>query len=438
MDPATMDFPFDVLGVIFDYYLDEETIDFPLETMLSVCRSWNEAALGHRNLWARLKIYLAHFPTSELWNIRLPRRLERAGNSTLLEIDLRSILDSLNSPQKVRIKFDWCIRLNSNPYNHLSCSCIHTARSTTKELLIMLAGHHGELCHRWKSLYLCTSQFINLGKELAYPTPNLEAIGLELPSISRNVSIPPSIPKLKSFEIFRPHSFALPKIENVRDVIIRSLGIDWVSDLSNIKTATNIETLTIEIWKNISIDSPIPYFLPDLLPHLSSLSFSGNQLPYNLNALQAPNIQKLSLNFDDTMSLKTVVNSSLPFWDLQELELTWPNNSLRIHEEDRATISDLLLSCINLTRIKGDRKALSVIVKLYWEECATRSIEREYAVGETLTFKSNDLGREVSVRRPEGKSELEGVAFSLRLILPSVSWEFMLAVCNMCIVLPGF
>jgi hypothetical protein len=31
------------------------------------------------------------------------------------------------------------------------------------------------------------------------------------------------------------------------------------------------------------------------------------------------------------------------------------------------------------------------------------------------------------VRRPEGKSELEGVALSLGLIPPCMSWDYMLA-----------
>jgi hypothetical protein len=197
------------------------------------------------------------------------------------------------------------------------------------------------------------------------------------------------------------------------------------SNLSNIKTATKVETLTLRIWKSLFLGSTIhPYFLPNFLPHLSSLSVGGDQLPYNFDGLQAPNIQKLSLNLRDVILLQTVVNSSLPFQALQELELTWPDNHHGVSEKLRTTTSDLLLSCINLTRIKGDRKSLSVIVKLYWEASI---VGKEYIVGRTLRFWSNDMRWGVTVSAPEGKSELEGVARTLGLIPPSMSWDYILA-----------
>jgi hypothetical protein len=157
------------------------------------------------------------------------------------------------------------------------------------------------------------------------------------------------------------------------------------------------------------------------------MSFSGNYLPSGLNEIQAPNIRRLSLRLSDAMRLQTFVDSLLPFWNLQELELTWPNAPLDEYERLRMVTSDLLLSCINLTHIKGERKALSVMVKLYWEEYTTRSVGREYIMGKTLSFWSNDVRRGITVRRPEGKTELEEVALSLGLIPPSMRWDYMLA-----------
>lgn len=427
MDPATTGarFPFDVLGIIFDYYLDEETIYFPLETMLLVCRSWNEAALGHRKLWARLKIYIGHFPTSEIWRSRLPRRLERAGHSTLLEIDLRSILDSPNRPRGLQadFNFDRCNRREHNTLSMLGCGCIFAARHTVKALLVILTGPHGELCHRWKSLYLClNSSTISVHQELAYPTPNLEAVWLERPAIARGVFILPSIPKLKTFEIFTPSFFTLPKVENVRNLVILGSG-RWDMDLSNLQTAVNVETLKIRRDKT-SIRAFISYALPQFLPHLSSFSFIGNYLPHNLKEVQAPNLRRLSLESVYSKIHQTIIDSSLPLCDVQELELTWP--SIGVFEELKRTTSNLLLSCINLTCIKSDRRTLSVIVKLYWEGCAT-SAERGHTMGKTLSFWSNDVGRYVILRRPEGRSELEGVALSLGLIPPNRSWDYVQA-----------
>lgn len=427
MDRTTMDFPFDVLGIIFDYYLDNETIYFPLETMLLVCRSWNVAAVGHRNLWGRLKIYIGHSQTQDIWRSRLPRRLERAGDSTLLEIDLRSMLGSSNPQPRLQLAgFDLCSRRKRDEFGRLSCGCAFAAHDTIKGLLGILTGPHGELCHRWKSLYLFLTPYIVLQKELAYPTPNLEAVWLEQPAIAHGLSILPSIPKLETFEIFRISFSTLPKVENVRNLVILDL-CSWSVDLSNLKTAIKVETLTIGA-RELPGQNPIPYSLPQFLPHLFSMSFIGDHLPSNLNKVQAPNIRRLSLTLAKSETLQTFIDSSLPLWNLQELELTLPNTYLYliINKDFRTVISDLLLSCINLTRIKGDRRSLSVIVKLYREEWATKSAGRDHITGKTLSFWFNDLWKEVSVKGPEGKSELVEVAMSLGLIPPIVSWEYML------------
>jgi hypothetical protein len=60
-------FPFDVLGLILSHYAVEETIHYPLETLLVVCQGWKEAALGHCALWNELNIYCTS-------GITLPRR----------------------------------------------------------------------------------------------------------------------------------------------------------------------------------------------------------------------------------------------------------------------------------------------------------------------------------------------------------------------------
>ena len=81
---------FDVLGAIFAFYAETETIIHPLETLLLVCRDWSNAALGHRALWGRLRIYISHEPSSKVWSVRLPLRLARCGSDLPLDIDLRN------------------------------------------------------------------------------------------------------------------------------------------------------------------------------------------------------------------------------------------------------------------------------------------------------------------------------------------------------------
>jgi hypothetical protein len=424
MDPATIrsGFPFDVLGVIFEHYLDNETIEFSLETMLSVCRSWNTAVLGHRNLWARLKIRIGHFPTSEIWKIRLPRRLERAGDFTPLEIDLRIILDTQDPQQEVETTINRCNR-RTLLLGYGFCPCINTARLTAKELLVMLAGPHGELCHRWKLLHLCLDGILP-GNEMTYPTPNLEVAWLERLHTKSHLSILPSIPKLKTLEIRSSYNFALPSMENVRSLTIRNSDSRDL-DLSILKTAINLENLTIGIREYVFHRLNTVYSLPEFLPYLSSVSLSRTHLPSNLKEVQAPNIRRLSLKFDDVDTLQTVADSSLPFWNLQELELTWPK-ARYMYEKWRTTTSNIILASVNLTRIKGNWRSLSVIMKLYWEKDATRRNGKKELIGQALSFWSINEEKEVSVSRPESKSELEGAAMSLGLIPPSMSWDNIL------------
>jgi hypothetical protein len=426
MDPATTraNFPFDVLGIIFDYYVDNETVYSPLETMLLVCRSWNDAALGHRKLWARLKIHLGHYPTSNIWKVRLPRRLERTGDSALLEIDLRVPLDSSDLPPGPPDSFDRHNQQTPHSFGAQDLYSFDIACRTVQELLVMLAGPHGKLCRRWKSLRLHTDN-ARLGKEMTYPTPNLEFAWLEQFFTESHIPILPSVPKLKTLVIHRPYRLKLPSVENVQTLTIREAAIGPDMDLSNLKTAINVENLTIGTRWGIHPGLPIHYSLPNILPRLSSLSFIGSQLPSNLMNLQAPNIRRLSLKVDDAEILQAVVDSSLPFWTLQELELILPR-SRYIDEELKMSMSNLLFSCISVTRIKGDRKSLSVIVKLYWDKGSTKGTGRENIMGQALSFWSNDENREVGVRRRERKPELEDVALCLGLILPSMSWEYIL------------
>src|ERR1700689_5486040 len=84
--------PFDILGLIFSHYAAEETIHYPLETLLLVCQGWKEAALGHCALWNEVNIYIGHNPTSKIWNARLPLRLARSGPTIPLYIKLRNYL----------------------------------------------------------------------------------------------------------------------------------------------------------------------------------------------------------------------------------------------------------------------------------------------------------------------------------------------------------
>src|SRR6202000_2920973 len=65
-----------------------ENAFYPLETLLLVCKRWSSAALSNRALWARYKIQLGHEPITKIWRARLPLRIARSGEATLVDIDI--------------------------------------------------------------------------------------------------------------------------------------------------------------------------------------------------------------------------------------------------------------------------------------------------------------------------------------------------------------
>jgi hypothetical protein len=79
---------FDILCQLFDHYAELETAKYPLETILLVSRTWNEAASTYRALWGRINIHITNESEIHMWKIRLPLRLQRSG-ATPLHIQLR-------------------------------------------------------------------------------------------------------------------------------------------------------------------------------------------------------------------------------------------------------------------------------------------------------------------------------------------------------------
>ena len=102
MDPTSSNqnerLPFDVLGDIFMFYAQQETIDCPIETLLLVCKSWHTAALGHRALWGQFRIHIGHRPPTHQLLVGVMRRLERSGGTVPLDIELRDLLGRCASP----------------------------------------------------------------------------------------------------------------------------------------------------------------------------------------------------------------------------------------------------------------------------------------------------------------------------------------------------
>lgn len=83
------DLPLDILCNIFVYY--DETPEAPLETLLLVCRLWNEAALKSYSIWSDINIRITDGPTALFCTRNLSRRLSRSGRTSPIYFSLEAV-----------------------------------------------------------------------------------------------------------------------------------------------------------------------------------------------------------------------------------------------------------------------------------------------------------------------------------------------------------
>ncbi|KAG8805450.1 hypothetical protein FRC17_005505, partial [Serendipita sp. 399] len=201
--------PFELLGHAFRYYLEGESPLYPLETLLLVCKAWNEAALGHHSLWATYRINLGDEKYTNLWLRRLPIRLHRAGAWTPFHIDI------------------YFVDLSTRRYGGFGYARdrIDVARSNTPPLLLLLAGESGVLCARWKSLRLIIDsdsiQFT--AHELAaltYPMPSLTSLHLRIHAIASDQKLFPELPSVRTLFLRDCNMACLPDMSNAREIYL--------------------------------------------------------------------------------------------------------------------------------------------------------------------------------------------------------------------------
>jgi hypothetical protein len=157
--------PFDILFQIFVDYAFTETIACPLETILLVCRSWNQAALSHPRLWSSFTIECGDL---WYWVSCTPRRLSRCPPHCLFDIELDMAGNMIFNGKRSR-------------GNELDFS-LHQ-----ETILSLLTGPHGELALRWRKLQVIEpgDRFFHgleesaLASFLVHPTPNLQEVALE-------------------------------------------------------------------------------------------------------------------------------------------------------------------------------------------------------------------------------------------------------------------
>jgi hypothetical protein len=90
--PLNSRLPADVLHLIFTEYVKEETPEYPLESLLLVCRFWTASALECRSIWARFNIVIEIISTVQNWLRIIPRRLARSGSSSPITLMVYSAI----------------------------------------------------------------------------------------------------------------------------------------------------------------------------------------------------------------------------------------------------------------------------------------------------------------------------------------------------------
>ena len=411
---------FDVLGVIFAFYAETETITHPLETLLLVCRDWSNVVLGHRALWGRLRIYISHEPFSKVWGVRLPLRLARCGSDVPLDIDLRSGLaggldntrgngiDGFRSGDNDDEDDDVgdnalypifsCVHEQGREPPTLNlgyeseggfCTCYPAARKFIKLTLQILMGINGEMCKQWRSFkvdfgYYATpgadyaEVLTQIGTALSFPTPNL--VSLELRHVLgykmlSGMNIFPDTSKLKKLVLFDSSLPSLPPCKNLRIISIRTTDSHMAQNLSSLREANRVQVLSLRCMAN-------NIALPAKLEQLHTLRL-GETVSQILAGCQMPNVSTLAIESkEDNLLAQVLTFNNIPFGELVDVTLKWDLSQMETlpTKEDLAkilnSVTDLLTRARNVRHIKADRFMMSMILRVLWNSVCTRPPRR--------------------------------------------------------------
>lgn len=352
--------PFDVLGIIFEYYVETESLFYPLEILLLVCRLWNLAALGHKSLWGNLHIHLGHIPTHNAWKTILPRRVERAGSAPL-SIEIRYALEGFNHPYyKHTERCNW----GGEDYYGLDiCSCTAYVGECVDDLLEILAGPGGEYCKRWTKLHMTLGGRYRprdgsksedfrpsiLCDPLSHPMPILESIHLNDIAIAQdNSQIPfPSTPSVRSvyFEHCEFDSLDGANFSSAESITFRVLSIEGgSSNILKFDPTTAIKVINID-----GIYSSLPR-ISGSLPNLHTLRlgtnlFHGRIAPdFQFPSLKTLTISVTSVSSGNDFSFieKFISSTSRPLSSVEVLTLQLPSSpSRRITSRFKSFVDEL-------------------------------------------------------------------------------------------------
>jgi len=265
--------PFDILTRVFDEYALMETAEYPTETLLLVCKWWQQTALNYTRLWATINVKSRDV---KFWCGCLPQRLRRCHPGSLLDI-------SIAFPAVGTNKFE------SRPY---------------EAVLATLTGQDGEVARRWRKFSASCLYHKVLGKYLGIPTPNLQEI--RLTHVQINALIFPHTPSLKVFYAHDVILSAFPNLTTAVDVAISGFTSAYDQDLVE---APNITTL--RLLRFISLTG---YSIARKFRHLKYLEIRGYLSNDEVCHFASPALEQLSLiMYEPSHVHRTLSCKGVPF-----------------------------------------------------------------------------------------------------------------------------
>ncbi|KAG8752233.1 hypothetical protein FRC14_007224 [Serendipita sp. 396] len=364
--------PSEILSLLFEHYLDEESPFHPVETLLLVCKAWNRTAAHHWPIWATYRITLGTRHITKLWLRRIPPRLKRSGSEHPLHIDIRYAED---------------------PRCHNHSSEMSSPRLDVKEnvprLLETFAGKNGANCRRWKLLRLTIDSretipfgfpFIKSMKHsldpLTYPMPLLTSLHLRLCAGS-GATLFPSLPSVQSIILDNccmPH---YPDMSSAKEVHVLKGRFGEDTDPDPSFDAPRVEYLRLG-------SSVYDIVRPCQYPSLSTLCIDGHRWIMGLEKAYMPRLENLHIRFDTAQTVFGAHRLS-NLNQIHELHLFGRFFGGFATDEVHVAVSRLLDACTDLRILCIDSNVLSIFL-LRW--FAWKQLFEEHSTVQVFLVKS--------------------------------------------------
>ncbi|KAG8808416.1 hypothetical protein FRC18_005037 [Serendipita sp. 400] len=335
--------PFDILVRVFQYYQLDESLIYPFETLLLVCKAWNEAASNYPPLWSTYTIDSYNMVVADIWLRRLPLRLLRSGPTTPLHIDI-------------------CVFYECTLWSELDTN--FSDEKPIIALLNILAGENGTLCARWKSLRFSIDSYVCFTMEggehslkaLTYPMPLLTSLELNL-YMSPGAVIFPNLPSLTSVFLYNSTFNNYPDVSHALKI-----------EFANTRCWNEMhEPMKVPKVQELHISGDIQSFRhPWEYENLRTLVLEKYNQVSSLKGLSMPSLKTLIIEFNQVVQICAVVDFSA-IANIHTFDLRGRLPFGEDRKEVYRIISRLIRACIRLRELRINEYVLSILLE-DWHE----------------------------------------------------------------------